>query len=246
MGAAASLAGSAEGYVGDDRFLLPPLPRSADSAVDIATLTDGSVLVSDEASVTWLLAPGALSWRRVPRLQAVGMTPLPGNRLLAVDADDDRIVQWTEGAEPVAVAGTGEFGFSGDGGPGTSAQISPSSGSPHSRGIVALPGGGFLYGDTHNNRVRYLDAMGVIHTAAGNGREAPRRGGGIGDGGAAVSAVVRLPVALSLLPDGGYVVLEAGTNWRAVARAARESGGHHHHDRDRPRARVRGRPGVAA
>ena len=47
---------------------------------------------------------------------------------------------------------------------------------------------------------------------AGNGREMPRRGGSIGDGGPALAAVVRLPVALSLLPDGGYVVLEAGTN----------------------------------
>lgn len=59
------------------------------------------------------------------------------------------------------VVGTGTSGFSGDGGPATSAQIQ----SPHA---LEMDGEGNLYVAT-GNRVRKVDAAGIITTYAGNG-----------------------------------------------------------------------------
>jgi PKD repeat protein/sugar lactone lactonase YvrE len=61
------------------------------------------------------------------------------------------------------VAGTGKAGFSGDGGPGTSAQINEPS-------DIAFDRAGNLYiADTGNNRVRKLSPDGIITTVAGTG-----------------------------------------------------------------------------
>ena len=80
--------------------------------------------------------------------------------------------------QPEIVAGDGEFGFSGDGGPATSASLrSPSS--------LAFDGDGNLYvGDAGNNRIRRVDAATrIITTIAGNGIA-----GDGGDGGPAIDA----------------------------------------------------------
>lgn len=205
-------AGATGGHVGDGRYPLPPLPRSVnETLVDIAAMTDGSVIVSDQDSATWRLAPESFVWRRVPGLKAVGVTGTLDNGLLAVDAEDNRVVQWAPGALPVTVLGTGKEGFGGDGGPATAALINPSSSAPASRGIAALPAGGFLFADSYNHRIRRIDATGIIRTVAGTGQEATERRSDLGDGGAAVSAALRLPVAVAVLPDGGYIVLEAGS-----------------------------------
>jgi len=66
------------------------------------------------------------------------------------------------------VAGTGQKGYSGDGGPATSARLS----SPHS---IALDRSGHLYiCDIGNHRIRRVDfASGTISTFCGTGKRAP-------------------------------------------------------------------------
>ena len=66
------------------------------------------------------------------------------------------------------VAGTGERGFSGDGGPAIKAQFNR----PHS---IALDGKGSLYiADIGNHRIRRVDLRtGIVTTFAGNGTKAP-------------------------------------------------------------------------
>jgi sugar lactone lactonase YvrE len=78
------------------------------------------------------------------------------------------------------VAGNGTAGFSGDGGPATSASLNQAYG-------VAVDGSGNLFiGDTDNNRIRRVDAAtGTISTAAGSGSD--------GDGGPATSALLVAP-----------------------------------------------------
>ena len=70
------------------------------------------------------------------------------------------------------VAGTGERGFSGDGGQATQAQLSV----PHS---IELDGKGFLYiADIGNHRLRRVHlASGVIETFGGTGEQAPTPSG---------------------------------------------------------------------
>ncbi len=80
------------------------------------------------------------------------------------------------------VAGNGTAGFSGDGGPATSASLN----FPHS---VFVDGSGNIYvADIRNNRIRKVDTSGIISTVAGNGTEAFS-----GDGGPATSAGLNFP-----------------------------------------------------
>ena len=61
------------------------------------------------------------------------------------------------------VAGHWISGFSGDGGPATSARVN------FVHGASPTPDGGFLIADTLNNRIRKVSANGLITTVAGNG-----------------------------------------------------------------------------
>jgi hypothetical protein len=117
------------------------------------------------------------------------------------------------------VAGNGTAGFSGDGGPATSAEISfPSA--------VAVDGAAnLLIADSDNDRIRVVAAStgtfygqpmtnGHIYTIAGNGSEGPS-----GDGGPATSAELDFPNGVAL--DGaGNVVIADTTNFRIRVVAA--------------------------
>jgi uncharacterized protein (TIGR03437 family) len=85
------------------------------------------------------------------------------------------------------VAGTGVSGFSGDGGPATSAQFRSGSG-------VAVDSGGNIYiADANGARIRKVDTSGTIRTFAGTGTS-----GSAGDGGPAVSAQVNFPSGMTV------------------------------------------------
>ena len=85
-----------------------------------------------------------------------------GNLYIA-DLSNHRIRKVDAAGTITTVAGTGERGYSGDGGPATEAQINrPTS--------VTLDGAGNLYiADFSNNRIRKVDAAGTITTVAGDG-----------------------------------------------------------------------------
>jgi hypothetical protein len=68
-----------------------------------------------------------------------------------------------DGAVALA-AGTGRQGFSGDGGPATSARLD------QPRAVAAMPDGGFLIVDDENERVRRVAPDGTISTVLGDGR----------------------------------------------------------------------------
>jgi sugar lactone lactonase YvrE len=92
------------------------------------------------------------------------------------------------------VAGTGEQGFSGDGGAATSALLDSPAG-------VAVDGAGNIYiADTHNHRIRKVSG-GTITTIAGTGVA-----GFSGDNGPAVSATLNNPTALPLDSNGNLYI----------------------------------------
>ncbi len=96
------------------------------------------------------------------------------------------------------VAGNGEFGFDGDGGPATKAKLA-------SPGGVAVANDGTIYiADTRNNRIRKV-SNGIISTVAGNGAV-----GFGGDGGPATDAMLFEPEAVAVTATG--VVYIADTN----------------------------------
>ena len=104
------------------------------------------------------------------------------------------------------VAGTGTSGFSGDGGPAASARISASA----SFGVVADNAGNFYICDGGNNRIRKVNAAGVISTVAGGGSAV-----GGGDGGPATNAQL-FPGSVAV--DGaGNLYIAQGASIRKVS-----------------------------
>ena len=105
------------------------------------------------------------------------------------------------------VAGTGEAGYSGDGGPGTEAMM-------REPNDCFLDGkGGLLIADIQDQRVRRLDlTTGIITTFAGNGEKV--RGG---DGGPAAQASILGPRAVCMDSKGNtYIAEREGNGVRKV------------------------------
>ena len=96
------------------------------------------------------------------------------------------------------VAGSGQPGFSGDGGPATSANL-------NNPCCVALDGQGNLFiSDSANFRVRRVDAAtGNITTVAGNGQR-----GFSGNGGSALSASFYYPLGVAVDAQGNLFIVD--------------------------------------
>ena len=121
--------------------------------------------------------------------------------LYITDYGNNRIRKVDAAGVISTVAGDGTYGYGGDGGPATAAQLYNPSG-------VALDGAGNLYiVDGDNQRIRKVDAAGVISTVAGDGT----RGYG-GDGGAAVAAQLDYPSGVALDGAGNLYIAEANGN----------------------------------
>ena len=106
------------------------------------------------------------------------------------------------------VAGTGKAGFSGDGGPATSARLNFPQG-------VAVDSGGNLYiADTYNDVIRKVTlASGVITTVAGTGESL----GSAGDGGLATQALLDEPFGVAVDSGGSlYIADTANSEIRKV------------------------------
>lgn len=103
------------------------------------------------------------------------------------------------------VAGTAEFGYTGDGGPATSAALT----TPF--GVLPDDQGGLYISDADAHVIRYVDASGIIRTIAGTGVR-----GYSGDGGAATAAELAYPTRLAL--DSGGVLHFCDTQNHAIRR----------------------------
>jgi uncharacterized protein (TIGR03437 family) len=128
--------------------------------------------------------------------------------LYVVDYGNNRVRRVATDGTIATVAGNGIAGFSGDGGPATSAELNGPSG-------AALDGSGNLYvADTYNHRIRRITPSGIITTFAGNGA-GPGNGLGSysGDGGAATNAGLNFPYSVAL-DSGGNVYIADWLNER--------------------------------
>jgi hypothetical protein len=126
-----------------------------------------------------------------------GMAMMPDGGYLIADAGNERVRRVFPDGTIRTVAGTGNFGSSGDGGPATAAALQDP------LGVAALPGGGFLIADASAARVRRVSATGTITTVAGTGTR-----GFSGDGGPATAAQIYDPNGLAVLPDGGFLIAD--------------------------------------
>jgi sugar lactone lactonase YvrE len=121
-----------------------------------------------------------------------------GNLFIA-DAGNSRIGRVDAATGIITtVAGVGAGGFSGDGGPATSASLF----FPEGVAVDAL--GNLFIADTSNNRVRRVDAAtGIITTVAGDGAS-----GFSGDGGPATSASLNSPRGVAVDASGNLFIAD--------------------------------------
>ena len=119
-----------------------------------------------------------------------------GNLYIA-DPRSNRIRKVAVGGIITTIAGIGTYGYSGDGGPATRAQLNEPYG-------VSVDAAGNLYiADTRNYRIRKVTPNGIITTVAGNGIN-----GYSGDGGAATSAQVGSSVSIAVDGSGNLYIAE--------------------------------------
>ncbi len=106
----------------------------------------------------------------------------------------------TPEAALVTIAGTGQRGATGDGGPAVSALLS--------RPIrIDFDSGGNLYlTDSDNHTIRKVTPQGVISTIAGR----PGQGGFGGDGGAATDALLNFPIGVAVDVAGNIYICDNG------------------------------------
>ncbi|HET9780590.1 MAG TPA: LuxR C-terminal-related transcriptional regulator [Candidatus Dormibacteraeota bacterium] len=185
----------------------------AASVVLLAALLVGVTLAynrvtttTTQASVATVAGTGASAFSRDggPATSSSLVRPLavalgPGGEILIAEGNRVRIVE--PNGRITTLAGTGDAGGAGDGGPANQAQLStPQALAVDSRGRVYIA-------DTLNNRVRRVDPDGTISTVAGTGEA-----GYDGDGKQAAGAKLDLPTGLAIGFGDSLLIADTGNN----------------------------------
>lgn len=146
-----------------------------------------------------------VSW--LSRTRAFGVARDAAGNLYFSDQTTHQVRRISPNGTQTIVAGNGESGFGGDGGPASAARLSWPAG-------VAVDAAGSVYiADQENNRIRKVTPDGNIQTIAGNGNQAYG-----GDGGPAIAASFAEPQGLAV--DGAGNVYVADTDNNRVRRIA--------------------------
>ncbi len=124
-----------------------------------------------------------------------------GTDFLICDQYNFRIRQINSSGTINTEAGNGTNGFAGDGGPATSAELT------YPTGIATDGAGNIFISDYSSQRIRKINALGVISTYAGTGTI-----GYSGDGGQAALATLHSPCCLTMAPGDTLYVTDQGNN----------------------------------
>jgi uncharacterized protein (TIGR03437 family) len=123
-----------------------------------------------------------------------------GNLYFA-DQDNNRIRKVTPSGIISTIVGNGNQGFSGDGGPATSASLN------YPQGLALDASGNLYFADLNNNIIRKVTSSGLINTIAGNGIQ-----GVSGDGGPATSASLFFPQDVAFDGAGNLYIADYGSS----------------------------------
>jgi trimeric autotransporter adhesin len=133
---------------------------------------------------------------------ALGIAVDASGNIYIADSSDSRVLKVNAATGVMnSIAGTGTAGYSGDGGPATSAYLDAPAG-------LSLDTGGNLYiASSGDSRIRKVNPAGTISTVAGTGTA-----GYSGDGGAATSAELNLPEGVYVDASGNIYIADWENN----------------------------------
>ena len=171
--------------------------------------------VTSDGIITTVAGNGSLSYSGDGGLAANAQLSSPqglavdrfGNLFIA-DFGNNRVRKISSSGNITTVAGTSVAGFSGDGGPATSAEL-------NGPAAVAVDRAGSLFiADSGNNRVRKVSSSGIITTVAGKGSSPDPFFNPIpvGDGGLATSAELSSPLGVAVDASGNLYIADSRDN----------------------------------
>jgi len=177
------------------------LTRTSLFAVGLTVVTAVGVPRAATQTVTTVLGTGIAGYSDTQVNNPYGIIVGPDGALYFCDLDNQRIRRFDPTTKKVTtVAGNGEKGYAGDGGPALQASLNM----PHE---IQFDRGGNLYiAERDNHVIRKVEAKtGVISTVAGTG--AP---GFSGDGGPGANAQLRQPHSIVFDRDGTLLICDIG------------------------------------
>ncbi len=195
---------------------------------DVVTTPDGGFLVADShedrilavdpvGRLRTVVGTGASGFRGDggAALQARlndprGMVSTPDGGMLIADSGNNRVRAVDPAGRITTVAGSGDGGFSGDGGRADAAQLRTPV------GLTLVPEGGYLIADRDNNRVRGVSPEGTIYTLAGTGEP-----GYNGEALPPTETQLNQPRGVLAIGGGGFLIADSSNNrLRLVAQPA--------------------------
>ena len=221
-GVITTIAGNgSKGYGGDGG---PAVNATFYNAVRVTVDLSGNVLVADQSNhrirritpggtISTVAgngagtpASGAFSGDGGPATAASLNNPtaiaVDGNGVIYIaDQFNQRIRKVTTDGLITTIAGNGNAGYSGDGGPALAASLN------YPGGIAVDAGGNICFNDDVNFRTRRIAVNGTITTVAGNGVQ-----GFSGDGGAATAASLNGNFGITLDPSGNLYIADSTNN----------------------------------
>ena len=208
-GQAESIHTCADGVALKSPLNLPSAVATSAGNVYVADAGDSCVLeIHTNGSITPVAGTGTAGFNGngIPTTRAQLSNPqglafdAAGNLYIA-DTGNNRIREVTKAGTIKTIAGRKQFGYAGDGGPATQAELNFPLG-------VAVDGSGDVFiSDTQNERVREVTPNGIIRTIAGTGAL-----GFNGDGIPAVKAMLSTPAGLAFGPRGNLYIGDVGNN----------------------------------
>ena len=169
--------------------------RRVDAATGIITTIAGT----GETGVTGNGGPATAARLSEPRTLAVA----PDGSIFFTEPKENLVRRIDPAGIMQAFAGTGKAGFSGDGGPASRAMLN------FNRGVNVDGAGTVWIADSLNQRIRKVDANGIITTVAGTGKACYySSNNNCGDGGQAAAAGFAVPRAMEFDEAGNLFVAD--------------------------------------